>query len=90
VASLQVWFAADPDYKRGEFAVLVQSDLKGHGLGWRLMQHLIDYARAEQLKELYGSVLAENTTMLKMCRELGFSIAAEPGDPSLRQVRLEL
>ena len=85
-----VRFAADPDYQRGEFGVLVKSDLKGHGLGWRLMEHLIDYARSERLNELFGSVLAENTTMLQMCRELGFSIAAEPDDPALRQVRLEL
>ena len=59
---------ADPDYTRGEYAILVRSDLKGRGLGWRLMQHLIDYAKAEGLKELHGSVLAENSTMLRMCR----------------------
>jgi acetyltransferase len=64
---------ADPDYRKAEFAVIVRSDLKGKGLGFRLMQHLIAYARAEGLGELHGEVLAENTTMLRMCRELGFS-----------------
>lgn len=83
-------FIADPDYTRGEYAVLVRSDLKGRGLGWQLMQHLIAYARAEGLEQLFGSVLAENTTMLKMCAELGFSIQAEPDDPSVRQVVLDL
>ncbi|HWE16003.1 MAG TPA: GNAT family N-acetyltransferase, partial [Hyphomicrobiaceae bacterium] len=73
-----VRFIADPDYVKGEYAILVRSDLKGHGLGWRLMQHLVSYARAEKLEELYGSVLAENTTMLKMARELGFKIELEP------------
>ena len=43
---------ADPDYTRGEYAILLRSDLKGHGLGWRLMQHLIAYARSEKLAEL--------------------------------------
>jgi acetyltransferase len=32
---------ADADYTRGEYAVLVRSDLKDRGLGWRLMQHMI-------------------------------------------------
>lgn len=83
-------FAADPDYVRAEYAILVRSDLKGHGLGWTLMQQLIDYATATGIKEIFGSVLSENTTMLKMCRELGFSVAYEPGDLSQRHVRLVL
>jgi acetyltransferase len=81
---------ADPDYTKAEYAVLVRSDLKGRGLGWRLMQHLIAYAKAEKLVELHGAVLADNTSMLKMCRELGFAIEAEPGDTSVRHVRLQL
>ncbi|MEZ5853113.1 MAG: bifunctional acetate--CoA ligase family protein/GNAT family N-acetyltransferase [Hyphomicrobiaceae bacterium] len=81
---------ADPDYRRAEYAVVVASDLKGKGLGWRLMQHLIDYARAEHLQELHGLVLAENTTMLRMCAELGFHIANDPEDTSLRAVVLPL
>jgi len=81
-------FAADPDYVRAEYAVLVRSDLKGRGLGWALMQQLIDYARTTGISEIFGSVLSENTNMLKMCRELGFSIEYEPGDLSQRRVRL--
>jgi acetyltransferase len=54
------------------------------------MQHLVAYARAEKLKELYGSVLAENTTMLKMARELGFRIELEPGDATVRRVVLAI
>jgi acetyltransferase len=85
-----VRLVADPDYTRGEYAILVRSDLKGQGLGWRLMQHLIEYARAEGLHELYGSVLAENRTMLDMCRDLGFSVKAEPDDLSVRRAVLRL
>jgi acetyltransferase len=85
-----VRFVADPDYLRGEYAILVRSDLKGLGLGWRLMQHLVTYARAEKLEQLHGSVLAENATMLRMCRELGFSVEPEPGDAAVRRVCLRL
>jgi acetyltransferase len=85
-----VRMVADPDYKEAEFAILVRSDLKGCGLGWQLMRHLIAYARAEKLQNLYGSVLADNTTMLQMCRELGFVVESQPDDASVRTVRLQL
>jgi acetyltransferase len=85
-----VRMVADPDYNEAEFAILVRSDLKGCGLGWQLMRHLIAYARAEKLQKLYGSVLADNTTMLRMCRELGFVVESQPDDASVRTVRLQL
>jgi acetyltransferase len=81
---------ADPDYTRGEYAILVRSDVKGCGLGWRLMQQLISYAGSEGLEELYGSVLSGNTTMLQMCAQLGFSIEADPDAAEVRRVRLAL
>src|SRR5690606_20288164 len=31
---------ADPDFHRGEYGIMVRSDLKGAGLGWRLMQEM--------------------------------------------------
>lgn len=85
-----VRLVADPDYTRGEYAILVRSDLKGRGLGWKLMQHLIAYARAEKLVELHGSVLAGNTTMLQMCGELGFVAERDPDDASVLKVVLKL
>ena len=82
--------AADPDYISAEYAVIVRSDLKGRGLGWTLMHHLIRYAESEGLRDLHGYVLAANERMLKMCRELGFDIAADPEDLSVRKVQLRL
>lgn len=81
---------ADPDYVKGEYAVLVRSDLKGHGIGWELMRHLIAYARAEGLQEIHGEVLRENTQMLSMCRGLGFAVINDTDDFSLCHVRLPL
>jgi acetyltransferase len=85
-----VRFFADPDYEKAEYAVLVRSDLKGLGLGWLLMQHLITYAKSERLKTIYGSVLSENTGMLQMCRELGFSAERDPDDGAVYLVTLDL
>ena len=81
---------ADAAYERGEYAVLVRSDLKSHGLGWLLMQMIIDYARAEGIRVIEGQVLRENTTMLNMCRELGFEIASDPEEPDVQVVKLRL
>ncbi|WP_088344905.1 MULTISPECIES: bifunctional acetate--CoA ligase family protein/GNAT family N-acetyltransferase [Rhodomicrobium] len=81
---------ADPDYVKGEYAVMVRSDLKGQGLGWALMQHLIAYAKAEGLQQLHGDVLVENTHMLSMCRSLGFNVNCATDDPMLCKVTLPL
>jgi len=74
----------------GEYAILVRSDLKGHGLGWLLMQQIIAFARAKGFRSIDGQVLHENTTMLNMCRELGFDIRSNPDAPGIADVRLEL
>jgi acetyltransferase len=81
---------ADANYERGEFAILVRSDRKGHGLGWLLMQLIIDYARAEGLRAIEGQVLAENSSMLAMCRELSFDIATDAEEPDICVARLVL
>ncbi|MEJ0097208.1 MAG: bifunctional acetate--CoA ligase family protein/GNAT family N-acetyltransferase [Bauldia sp.] len=81
---------ADPDYTRAEYAVIVRSDVKGTGIGWSLMEHLIAYARAEGLKRLEGTVLAENTRMLEMCRQLGFSVEPDPDNAGSCAVRIDL
>lgn len=81
---------ADPDYQNAEYAVIVRSDCKGRGLGWALMQKLIAYAKDEGLEEMYGHVLAGNVTMLKMCRELGFTVRLDPDDASIFWVTLDL
>ena len=81
---------ADANYETGEYAVLLRSDLKGRGLGWKLMQLIIEYARSEGLRRIEGQVLTENTAMLRMCRELGFAIKREEGSGDIQDVVLEL
>jgi acetyltransferase len=81
---------ADANYERGEYAILVRSDLKGRGLGYLLMGMIIEYARAEGLKVIEGQVLSENTAMLEMCKELGFHIASDPDELDICVVRLAI
>ncbi|SFI48358.1 bifunctional acetate--CoA ligase family protein/GNAT family N-acetyltransferase [Bradyrhizobium sp. Gha] len=81
---------SDSVYDRGEYAILLRSDLKGRGLGWALMQLIIDYAKSEGLKTISGDVLKENVVMLEMCRQLGFEIKPDPSEPDICDVRLKL
>jgi acetyltransferase len=81
---------SDSIYESGEYAILLRSDLKGKGLGWMLMQLIIEYARSEGLKHIAGDVLHENTAMLDMCRSLGFEIASDPVEHDICHVKLAL
>jgi RimJ/RimL family protein N-acetyltransferase len=76
------------DEKTAEFAILVRSRLKAHGLGWLLMRRVIDHAKEKSLRRVYGDVLAENATMLQMCAELGFR--AQDKGSHIRRVVLDL
>jgi len=78
------------DEETAEFAILVRSKLKGHGLGWLLMKHIIAYAKDKGLKAVRGQVLAENRTMLQMCGELGFHASDDPDNHGVKVVTLPL
>jgi acetyltransferase len=84
-----VRLALDPDRTRGEYAVMIRSDRIGTGLGYRLMQEIIAYARGIGLKQVFGDVLTENTRMLEMCAELGFQRTGTP-EPGIVEVTLDL
>src|SRR5277367_3296432 len=74
----------------GEFAVIVQPDLKAKGLASRLMQRLIDWARARGMAAVVGQVLADNAPMLAFVRRLGFTVKRMAGEPDVMDVRLVL
>jgi acetyltransferase len=81
---------SDSIYESGEYAILLRSDLKGRGLGWALMQMIIEYAKSEGLKAISGDVLADNTVMLGMCRSLGFEVKSDPEEHDICNVTLTL
>ena len=78
----------DASGEDAEFAILVRSRLKSHGVGWLLMKHMIEFARHKGLKTVRGQVLSENTAMLAMCAELGFHITDDSNDFSVKTVTL--
>lgn len=67
--------AIDPDGIVAEFAIVVRSDLKGHGLGRLLMDCLLDYCRGRGVAEVRGTSLAENTRIHALARACGFRLS---------------
>jgi acetyltransferase len=82
--------ACDPDGRSGEFAVIVQADMKGRGLASHLMHRLIEWARTRGLREIEGQVLADNQPMLGFIRHLGFSVHRMVNDPEVMEAKLPL
>lgn len=85
-----VRISADPDNERAEYAILLHRDMTGLGLGPMLLRRIIEYARNRGIGEIYGEVLDDNTTMLRLCSAFGFVIKASPGEPGMKTVSLKL
>jgi acetyltransferase len=79
-------FFADPDRLSAEYAIAVRSDWQGRGVGYVLMNRLIELARQCGVGELVGEVLRENQPMLAMCRGLGFAVAPDAAEPGVERV----
>ena len=81
---------ADPDNERAEFALLVRQAYARRGLGSRMLQRLIDYARGRDIGELYGIVLMDNPAMRGLCKALGFMEETVPQEVGVVRVSLAL
>jgi acyl-CoA synthetase (NDP forming)/RimJ/RimL family protein N-acetyltransferase len=79
----------DPDNISAEFAVLIDDSMRGEGLGYRLMQKIIDYTRSRSTLEIRGTVLPENLPMLHLADKLGFRTDYSPEEEA-QLVRLRL
>jgi len=62
----------EPDFKKGEFAVVVHDDYQGRGMGYKLTDMMIGVGQEKGLEKMYGIVLTDNKAMLRICEELGF------------------
>ena len=61
-------------------------DFAGRGLGSRLMESIIEVAREKGLTEIDGLVLAQNSGMLRLMKNLGFAVKPFAEDPDFRLV----
>jgi acetyltransferase len=80
----------DTEGRAGEFAVIVQADMKGRGLASHLMNRLTGWARDRGLTEIFGQILSDNAPMLAFVRHLGFEVHRLADDPEVMEARLTL
>jgi acetyltransferase len=80
---------ADLNNDTAEYAILVRSDLKGQGLGRKLMEKIVVYCRLRGTRRIVGIVLRDNVAMLDLIHRLGFTVRKVP-DEDMMEVELEL
>jgi len=72
-----------------EFALVVTDKVQRHGLGRELLSRLIGVGRAEGVGRIVGHILADNSAMLHVCKELGFTTTFE-ADASMVDAYIDL
>lgn len=82
--------ASEDDPASAEFAIIVQPDIKGKGVGTHLVHRLIEWARGQGIREIFGRVLADNRPMLAFARGLGFTLHHLPDGGDVLEARLRL
>ena len=80
---------ADPDNDAAEFAILVHSAIKGHGLGGMLLDKMIAYCSARGTRRLVGQVMRDNAPMIALAKSRGFRIG-RAGERDAVEFALEL
>lgn len=82
--------AADAQGETAEVAVSVHRDRKAQGIGWSLLQHVARIAPAKGILRLQSIESRDNHAAIEVERDLGFSVRAYPGDPTLILVEADL
>jgi len=83
-------YSTNPDKASCEFSLAVSDEFSGQGIGSRLMLNIMEVARDKGLAEIDGLVLSKNPGMLKLMRNLGFSVEGMVDDPDFKIVRKKL
>ena len=83
-------YITNPDGESCEFALVIADGWQRKGLGRRMMEQLIEVARARGLRSMVGHVLGENRGMLALCQKLGFVVADSAEGPMVKRVSLAL
>lgn len=78
------------DEPEGEFAIMVRSDQAGHGLGHRLMEEMLGWARDRGLTRVRAEIMFENKRMLRLARAYGGVVQPQSQDFHTVQVAIDL
>lgn len=83
-------FAINPDGHSCEFAVVVGDAWQKQGIAHKLMDVLMDVARAKGLTVMEGEVMKRNHRMLTFVESLGFKVTPHPEEDSVKAVTRRL
>lgn len=78
-----------PDNTSAEYAIIVQRDMQGVGLGRALLDKMIRYVKSRGTKVLEAQTLPENNHMIGLARRLGFDVRTDYEDEVV-EMKLEL
>lgn len=83
-------YMADADLCGCEFGISINDNLQGQGIGFLLMQRLIEHARQQGFIFIYAEMLASNIGMQKLAQKLGFTISVHQKDKNMLWAKLVL
>lgn len=81
---------ADKGMHVAEVAISITADRKGLGIGWTMLKHCADVARARQIGKLQSIESRANHAAIEVEQALGFEARAYEGDPGLVLIEAEL
>jgi acetyltransferase len=81
-------FADDPGQR--EFGIAVADEVRGRGIGTRLLRALIAHAERAGAFALVGDLVRDNLPMLGLAHKLGFELQRHPDDARLQRVHKRL
>jgi acetyltransferase len=73
----------DPNGESAEFAVSVASGLKGHGLGRKALETVMELGKENGIRRVWGSISTENRAMRALAKRLGMTERTDADDFSL-------
>lgn len=82
--------AKDAGGKRAEVAIVVRKDMKHKGIGWTMLNHAADYAKACGVETLEALESRQNQATIEVERDSGFDVKPYPGDSTLVLVSRKL
>ncbi len=78
--------ACDPSLEHAEVAIVIRSDYKARGIGWKLLHHIAEVAAERGIKTIESLESRENRAAIEVEEDSGFTAQAVPGDPTVVRV----
>ncbi|RWD62890.1 MAG: GNAT family N-acetyltransferase [Mesorhizobium sp.] len=82
--------ANDPADRRGEVAICIREDRKHLGVSWEFLGYIARYADEHGIETVESIESRENRAAIELERDMGFTVATDPDDPTLVLVRRKL